>query len=153
MNLVITVQHGAYHFSALQLKDLKLPFPLGWISTNKRFIYLVRKRLVNLVHQPGEGASVYRLGKRVPCVGCLLQVQRTDQLHAGGGKKPFNSHSTEGLSFPISSLINSHLGAPCLVSAHISCLPAVRAASHHQVVGPLHWQLPLVSEKRTAHFW
>ena len=82
IHLEITVQHGAYHFSASQLQDLKLPFTLGWISTNKRFIYLVSKRLVNLVHQPGESASVYCLSKRIPCVGCLLQVQRTDKLHA-----------------------------------------------------------------------
>lgn len=76
--LELIVQHGAYHFSALQLKDSKLPFTLGWTSTNKRFIYLVSKRLVNLVHQPGESASVYCLSKCIPCVGCLLQVQRTD---------------------------------------------------------------------------
>lgn len=100
INLEITVQHGTYNFSALQLKDLKFPFALGWIPTNQRFIYLVSQRLVNLVHQPGESASVDGLGERIPRVGCLLQVQGTDELHAGQ-----QNSSTEGLNFPSSLLI------------------------------------------------
>lgn len=79
VHLEITVQHRAAPLSALQLQDLKLPFTLGWVPA-KRLLYLVSKRLVDLVDQPGESAPVYRLGKRIPGVGCLLQVQRTDEL-------------------------------------------------------------------------
>lgn len=104
INLENTVQHETYDLSALQLKGLKFLFALGWIPTNQRFIYLVSKRLVNLVHQPGESASVDGLGERIPRVGCLLQVQGTDELHAEGQQ----NNSTEGLNFPSSLLINTH---------------------------------------------
>lgn len=69
-------------------------FKTAFHTGNKRVIYLVSKRLVNFVHQPGESASVYRLSKRVPGVGCLLQVQRADELHAQERKatqQPFHS--------------------------------------------------------------
>lgn len=72
VHLEITVQHGAAPLSALQLQDLKHPFTLDWVSANKRLLYLVSKRLVDLVDQPGESAPVYRLSKCIPGVGCLL---------------------------------------------------------------------------------
>lgn len=96
VHLEITVQHRAAPLSALQLQDLKLPFTLGWVPA-KRLLYLVSKRLVDLVDQPGESAPVYRLGKRIPGVGCLLQVQRTDELQ---GRRATQQPFHRGVKFP-----------------------------------------------------
>lgn len=50
--------------------------PLG----HQRQTHLVSQGLVNLAHQPGEGAPIHGLGQSVTSVGGLFQAERADQL-------------------------------------------------------------------------
>lgn len=98
---------------ALQLKDLEIAFPFGWISTNRRVTCLVSQGFVDLVDQPGEGAAVDGLGQGVPGVGGLLQVQGADQLQAGAEKSHSAAPQTKGSPFPVPSLLKSHSNPSC----------------------------------------